>query len=94
MICKLRRPLYGLKTAPAQWQDFFAGVLTNIGVRHLKSEPNVYYFTGTGNYVLVYVDDIVAPGLFDLIQQRVLLQCTGELVEGATVPFLGRRLLC
>ena len=83
--------------APKQWQDFFAEVRINMGGRRLKYKPYVYYFAGSGNYVLVYVGDIVVLGpnpqpLFDVIQQKVLLKYTGELVEGATIPFLGRRL--
>ena len=62
VLWKLRRPLYGLQTAPKQWQDYFATVLADLGGKRLKSEPNVYSFATTGNYVLVYVDDIVVLG--------------------------------
>ena len=63
----------------------------------MKSEPNFYYFAKTGNYVLVYVDDLIVLGpesqtLFDQIKEKALLRSTGALVEGATIPFLGRRL--
>ena len=63
----------------------------------MKSEPNVYYFAATGNYVLVYVDDLIVLGpdsrtLFNRIKEKVLVRSTGELTKGATIPFLGRRL--
>ena len=92
VIWRLRRPLYGLKTAPKQWQDHFANILTDLGGRRLKSEPNVYYFANSENYVLVYVDDVVVPGrdpqpLFDKIKDKVLLKFTGELTEGGKYSF-------
>jgi hypothetical protein len=94
---RLNRPLYGLKTAPKAWQDHFASVLTELGGRRLKSDPNVYHFPTTNDYVMVYVDDLIILGdnpdpLFDSISKRVLLKDIGELKEGQTVNFLGRRL--
>ena len=98
IVWKLKRALYGLKTAPKQWQDYFADVLGELGGERLRSEPNVYYFAAEKNYVLVYVDDLVVLGttpkpLFDKIQAKVLLKYTGALVEGATMSFLGLSLI-
>ena len=91
---KLLRPLYGLKTAPKKWQDYFAKVLSELGGKRLKSEPNVYYFPQSGNYVLVYVDDLIVLGpesqtLFNKIQERVLLRSTGSLSDGGNYQVLG-----
>ena len=61
-LWKLRRPLYGLRTAPKHWQDHFADVLEKLGARRLKSEANVYFFKSTLHYVLVYVDDVMIIG--------------------------------
>ena len=46
--------------------------------------------------MMVYVDDLVLMGpkpqsLFEAAMKKVLLKKTGELTEGATVKFLGRR---
>ena len=62
----------------------------------MKSDPSVYYFPGSGNYLMVYVDDLVLMGpnpqaRFESIAKKVLLKQTGELSEGATTKFLGRR---
>ena len=99
-IWKLKRPVYGLKTSPKNWQDYFSNVLQELGGRRLKSDPNVYYFENNNNeknYVLVYVDDLVVLGdnpdkLFDKIKEKVLLRRIGELQQGSIIPFLGRRL--
>ncbi len=51
-LWKLKRPLYGLKTAPKEWQDYFADVLAKLGGRRLKSDPNVYYFPQKETYIM------------------------------------------
>ena len=97
VVWQLKRPLYGLKTAPKHWQDYFASVLCDLGGIRLKSEANVFYYPKTENYVMIYVDDIIVCGkspheLFQQIGEQVLLKETGRLREGETVKFLGRRL--
>ena len=77
------------KTAPKQWQDHFAVILTELGGVRLKSDANVYHFPKSGNYLIVYVDDLVLMGsdplsLFQLVAKKVLLKKTGELTDGAT----------
>ena len=100
-VWRLKKPLYGLKTSPKEWQDYFTNILKELGGRQMKSDPNVYYFEDdkgkNKNYVLVYVDDLVILGdnpdeLFDKIANKVLLKRTGELKQGETISFLGRRL--
>jgi len=97
VVWRLLRPLYGLRSAPRQWQDHFAAILQDLGGRRLKSDPSVYYFVRTTDYVFVYVDDVVLLGpnpqkLFDLIGTKVLLRLIGELKEGVTLEVLGRNL--
>ena len=49
VVWRLRKALYGLKTAPKQWQQHFCQVLSelpNKGER-LKADPNIYYFRRT-----------------------------------------------
>ena len=94
-LWRLRRPLYGLRTAPKHWQEHFAEVFEYIGGRRLKSEANVYYFEKTSNYVLVYVDDVMILGktpqsIFDLITKHLLLIFITKLDRGVEVKFLGR----
>ena len=50
---RLKRPLYGLKTAPKNWQDYFADILISLGGKRLESDTNVYYFPEIENYVMV-----------------------------------------
>jgi hypothetical protein len=34
--------MYGLRSSPKAWQDHLAKVLTDLGLKRLQSEPNVY----------------------------------------------------
>ena len=82
VLWKLHKALYGLRTAPKQWQDHFALLLADLGAVRLKSDPNVYYFAESGNYLMVYVDDLVLMGpnpetLFEKIEKKVLLKRMG-----------------
>ena len=45
IVWKLKRPLYGLRTAPKAWQDHFADTMLELGGTRLKCENNVYVFT-------------------------------------------------
>ena len=97
VVWKLRKALYGLKTAPKQWQQHLCNVLTTMKGQGMKSEPNIYYFRKSRTYMLVYVDDLVIVGdqphkLFDELAKKVKLKKTGLLTEGVTVKFLGRKL--
>ena len=76
VLWRLRCALYGLKSAPKQWQEHFAEVLRVLGGIRLKSDSNVYYFPGTGNYLMAYVDDLVLMGpeplsLFQSVAKKV-----------------------
>ena len=103
MLWKLNRPLYGLRTAPKDWQDHFADTMQELGGIRLKCENNVYLFPAhDGNnahnhYVMGYVDDLIITGenpqpLFDKIAGKLLLKPTGELKAGTSIKFLGRQL--
>ena len=97
VLWRLRKALYGLRTAPKQWQDHFAVILEDLGGARLKSDPNVYYFAVSGCYLMVYVDDLILLGedpdaLFEKIEKQVLLKKIGVLTEGVTTKFLGRKI--
>lgn len=63
-IWTLARPLYGFKTPPTFWQNYFAEQKENIGCKHCETEPNLDYWEHGNAYthVLVYVDDIMVTG--------------------------------
>lgn len=42
ILWRLQKAMYGLRSSPKAWQDHLAKVLTDLGLKRLQSEPNVY----------------------------------------------------
>ena len=91
--------MYGLRTAPATWQHYFAEVLVVLGLRRSTAEPNIYMTDSA--YVMVYVDDLLILGaaesidyLVKSISSKVLLKKTGSMPASGhgELRFLGRLL--
>ncbi|CAI7920827.1 unnamed protein product [Closterium sp. NIES-53] len=58
----LRRPVYGLRQAPREWQDTLRTTLAAHGFVPSTADPSLFLRTDTSLrpfYVLVYVDDLV-----------------------------------
>ncbi|CAI7806753.1 unnamed protein product [Closterium sp. NIES-53] len=58
----LRRPVYGLRQAPREWQDTLRTTLAALGFAPSTANPLLFLRTDTSLppfYVLVYVDDLV-----------------------------------
>ncbi|CAI5997762.1 unnamed protein product [Closterium sp. NIES-65] len=58
----LRRPVYGLRQAPREWQDTLRTTLAALGFAPSTADPSLFLRTDTSLppfYVLVYVDDLV-----------------------------------
>ncbi|CAI7807503.1 unnamed protein product, partial [Closterium sp. NIES-53] len=58
----LRRPVYGLRQAPREWQDTLRTTLAALGFAPSTFDPSLFLRTDTTMslfYVLVYVDDLV-----------------------------------
>ena len=97
ILWRLHKAMYGLRSSPKAWQEHLAKVLTDLGLRRLQSEPNVY--TNGNLYIMVYVDDLMFIGqpdevdrIFKEIQDKMLLRPTGTCTPGKSVDFLGRRI--
>jgi len=61
LVCKLKKAIYGLRTAPRRWQQTLRKVLADAGFTPLKFDENVYR---RGNITIsTYVDDfmIICP---------------------------------
>jgi len=60
-VCKLLRPLYGLKQSGREWHQKLRTCLNNVGLQHTENEPCV--FVGQIHkeivIVIVYVDDLL-----------------------------------
>jgi hypothetical protein len=63
-VCKLLKPIYGLKQAPKQWHEKFDRTLTSVSFVVNEADKYVYYRYGGGEGVILclYVDDILIFG--------------------------------
>ena len=62
LLWRLKRALYGLRTAPRAWQKCFAEELQKLGFRRLKSDGNIYVHMIFTIIIFVYVDDFMVFG--------------------------------
>ena len=60
-VCKLIKPLYGLKQSGREWYKTFDKYVTNNGGKRTMADPCLYVFGEGDNRVimLIYVDDII-----------------------------------
>lgn len=60
-VCRLRKPLYGLKQAGRAWYKKLDTFLSQIGMKKTDADPCVYVNTGQSDRVIiiVYVDDLI-----------------------------------
>jgi hypothetical protein len=61
LVCKLKRPLYGLKQSPRQWYKRFDSLMLTHGFKRSQYDSCVYikFFNGSPIYLLLYVDDML-----------------------------------
>ena len=78
-VFKLLRALYGLKQAGREWAIHLKGILHSIGWKQSPREPCLYS-KGNGEFILVYVDDlmIVAP---DVSKIQLIKDDIGKLLK-------------
>ena len=70
VVWRLRKAMYGLRSAPKSWQDHFAGVVMSIGMRRMKSDSSV--FVSKNCILMAYVDDIfISAESFVVVQEVV-----------------------
>lgn len=60
-VCKLIKPLYGLKQSGREWYKTFDEYVTNNGGKRTAADPCMYVFDEGDNRVimLIYVDDLI-----------------------------------
>ena len=98
VIWKLKKALYGLKSAPKPWQVHLTGQLTEIGLQQLKTGPCLFKHTSEDMLIMVYVDDMFISGrseegvvsVTNTIKERMLLRDAGWLTAGTSISYLGR----
>ncbi|CAI7846978.1 unnamed protein product, partial [Closterium sp. NIES-53] len=84
----LRRPVYGLRQAPRDWQDTLRTTLAALGFAPSTSDPSLFLCTDTTLppfYDLVYVDDLV----FATADTETLAHVNFELQKRHTCTDLG-----
>ncbi|CAI7809544.1 unnamed protein product, partial [Closterium sp. NIES-53] len=91
----LRRPVYGLRQAPREWQDTLRTTLAALGFAPSTADPSLFLRTDTSLppfYVLVSVDDLV----FATADTEALTLVKSELQKRHTFTDLGelRSYLC
>jgi len=60
-VCKLLRPIYGLKQSGREWHHKLRSELNKIGLRNSTLEPCVFHRERNGGklIIIVYVDDLL-----------------------------------
>ena len=103
---RLRKALYGLRSASLAWYRMLADMVESLGLRACETEKTVFTgwfaFEGDQFYMvlLVYVDDLMigclstraARHFVSLLAQKVKIKVTGILSVDGKVEFLGRRI--
>ena len=76
-VCKLSKPLYGLKHAPRAWYGRIDGFLKSFGFTKSRAYSNLYYkVRGDGlTILLLSVDDIFLTG-----EDNPINECKKKLV--------------
>jgi hypothetical protein len=71
-VCKLKKPLYGLKQALRAWYSRLDKYLQQAGFRKGSADNNLYIKVSQGNILLieVYVDDIIFGSDDDRLSQK------------------------
>ncbi|CAI7798549.1 unnamed protein product [Closterium sp. NIES-54] len=84
----LRRPVYGLRLAPREWNDTLRMTLASLGFALSTADPSLFLRTDSSLppfYVLVYVDDLV----FATADTEALAHVKSELQKRHTCTDLG-----
>ncbi|CAI7798120.1 unnamed protein product, partial [Closterium sp. NIES-54] len=84
----LRRPVYGLRQAPREWNDTLRTTLVALGFAPSTADPSLFLRTDTTLppfYVLVYIDDLV----FATADTEALAHVKSELQKRHTCTDLG-----
>ena len=76
-VCRLKKPLYGLKKAPRAWHPKITQTLHRIGFRMSKSDNSLFIRSYSSGliFIIIYVDDLVIGGehLTDINKVKMLV---------------------
>lgn len=85
MVCKLKKPLYGLKQSGREWYRKLDNFLLSIGGRRTEADPCIYTFNENESRVIliIYVDDLIIASrkYNELAKIKKSLQNTFKMVD-------------
>jgi hypothetical protein len=94
-LWRLKKMLYGLRGAPAKWQEHLSSVLAKSGYLRGVFEPSLFWHPAKHVYVLVHVDDLHLTGpdqavitLVKELEKELVLKSSGLMAEGDEYSFL------
>ena len=63
-VCKLKKPIYGLRISPSRWNKRLSEVLLEIGLKRGIEYPYLFTYRKLGIIVIViiYIDDMILIG--------------------------------
>ena len=96
LVWKLKAAVYGLRTAPREWQNCFAEAFQKLGFRRVNSDGNVCVHNDLIVIMLVYVDGLMVFGEMlqstDILKHTFLVFFVAETdnlyEDGANLPFI------
>ena len=84
-VCRLKKPLYGLKKAPHAWHSKIMQYLHQIGFHMSKSDNSLYIrsYSESPIFIILYVDDLVIgiEHLFEIHRVKSLISDKFEITN-------------
>lgn len=80
-VCKLNRPIYGLKYVPRAWNSRFVEFITRQGFTpQSRSDTSLFVYSKQGlrAYLIFYVDDIILTASSTTLRQTIVLALKSE----------------
>ena len=73
LMCKIKKPLYGLKQTPRAWYEKMDSFLLSLGFSHCLSDSNVYILRKHNELLILvlYVDDLIITGSSTILIDKV-----------------------
>jgi hypothetical protein len=90
VVWKLKRAMYGLKSAPKSWQEHLKEVLQEMGLQQMKSDSCLFSSADRQVYVIVYVDDLFIAGHTKVMVIKIIAAVRQKALLGTPLHYLGR----
>lgn len=89
-VCRLNKPIYGLRQASRQWNIKLDTALKSFGLKRCRNDPCIYFSLTTNLIVAVYVDDF----LIFYLHRDELLEIMKFMDESFKIKDLGSAKKC